>query len=104
MVGDIVLAPVPYTDLSGGKTRPALVVADVRMGDWVVCAMTGRAEARPGDIAISQQDLQRGVLRGDGWVRVGRLYTLNETLLRRTIGAVSDIKREEVLAAVRALF
>lgn len=104
VVGDIVLAPVPYTDLSGGKTRPALVVADVRMGDWVVCAMTGRDQARPGDIAVTSQDLQRGSLRGDGWVRVGRLYTLNHTLFRRTIGALTDAKRDEVLAAVRALF
>ena len=104
MVGDIVLAPVPFTDLSGGKTRPVLVVADVRMGDWVVCAMTSRAQSRVGDIAVDPQDLKTGVLHGNGWVRVGRLYTLSGTLFRRTIGTVSDVKRDEVLAAVRALF
>ena len=44
MVGDVVLAPVPYTDLTGTKTRPVLVLADVGMGDWVVCAASAEAD------------------------------------------------------------
>lgn len=40
MVGDIVLTSFDFTDLSGSKRRPVLVVADVGlpgMGDWIVC-------------------------------------------------------------------
>ena len=104
MVGDVVIAPVPFTDLTSAKARPVLVLADVGMGDWVVCAMTGRGEGRSGDIAITRGDMQSGSLRGDGWARPGRLYTLNESLFRGPIGAVSEAKLAEVSAAVRELF
>ena len=40
MVGDIVLTPFPFTDLSATKIRPAMVVAEVGMHDWIVCEVT----------------------------------------------------------------
>ena len=102
MVGDIVLAPVPYTDLSQVKIRPALVLADVGMSDWIVCEMT--SQGRSGDIPITQSDMRRGRLRGNGWAHPGRLNTLSDSVFRRTIGAVSNGKLAQVSAAVRALF
>ena len=104
VVGDIVLAPVSFTNQSGAKTRPVLVLAGVGMQDWIVCAMTGRQQGRTGDISITQADMQQGRLRGAGWARPSRLYTLSESLFRRTIGAVSSAKLAQVKAAVRALF
>lgn len=103
MVGDIAIAPIPYTDLSGGKNRPVLVLADAGMGDWVVCAMTRGGRPDELTIAISQSDVVRGELRSDGWARPGRLYTLNERILR-PVGGVSPAKLEELQSAVRALF
>ena len=44
-----------------------------------------------------------GGLLGDGWARPGRLYTLNERVLR-TVGGVSSAKLAEVRWAARALF
>ena len=103
VVGDIAIAPIPYTDLSGAKNRPVLVLADAGMGDWVVCAMTGSERLGDGGVAVTQADVARGRLRGDGWARPGRLYTLNERVLR-TVGGVSSAKLAEVRAAARALF
>ena len=104
MVGDIVIAPVPYTDLSGSKERLVVLVADVRMGDWIVCAITGTRQRRPGDMAITRQDVQGTGLRRDSWVRTGRLYTLNDSLFGRVIGGLTDAKLVEILRAVRSLF
>ena len=103
VVGDIAIAPIPYTDLSGVKNRPVLVLADAGMGDWVVCAMTGSERPGEGGVAVAQSDVARGRLLGDGWARPGRLYTLNERILR-TVGGVSDAKLAEVRSAARALF
>lgn len=52
-VGDVVIAPIPYTDLSDSKERPALVAADVGMGDWLLVAITSRTLNRPGDVEIT---------------------------------------------------
>ena len=44
-IGDVVLIPFPYSDLSQAKRRPALVIADVGMGDFVLCQITSRSYA-----------------------------------------------------------
>lgn len=39
-VGDVVIIPFPYSDLSQSKRRPALVLAGVGRGDFVLCQIT----------------------------------------------------------------
>ena len=104
MVGQIVTVSVPYTDLSSAKNRPVVVVADVGMGDYVVCAITGSRLRRPQDIEIQRQDMRSGGLRRSSWVRVNRLYTLNQRLFNQVIGQLTDDKQAEITAAVRSLF
>ena len=104
MVGDIVETPFPYTDLSDIKSRPAIVIADIGMADWILCAITSRRYMRAGDIAITRADIQSGALDRDSWARPSRLHALNESLFEDTIGRLTDAKLAEVLAAVRALF
>jgi len=36
-VGQVVLVPFPFSDLSSTKVRPAVTLADVGRGDWVLC-------------------------------------------------------------------
>ena len=76
MVGDVVLTPLPFTDLSEIKIRPAVVVADVGTQDWVLCQITSKPSARDRHISIGTADMQRGKLRRQSWVRPDRLYTV----------------------------
>jgi mRNA interferase MazF len=43
LVGDVVLIPFPYYDLSKSNRRPALVVAEVGRDDYVLCQITYQA-------------------------------------------------------------
>ena len=104
MVGDVVLAPLPFTDLSEIKVRPAVVVADVGTQDWVLCQITSKSPARELQIPIGPDDMQRGRLRRQSWVRPDRLYTVNERVFRHTVGRISAAKHAEIAAAVRSLF
>ena len=104
MVGDVVLAPLPFTDLSEIKVRPAVVVADVGTQDWVLCQITSKSPAHVRHIQIGPDDMQRGRLRRQSWVRPDRIYTVNERVFRRTIGRLSPAKHAEIAAAVRSLF
>ncbi len=38
--GQMVLAPFPFSDLTGNKPRPALLMADAGRGDWIACQIT----------------------------------------------------------------
>ena len=57
MVGEIVWAPFPFTDLSQSKVRPVLVIADVREtaeSDWIVCEITSGPIIQSRSIEIGQ--------------------------------------------------
>lgn len=105
IAGHVVYVPFPYTDLSGAKARPALVLANVGQDDWVVCEITSKAQKHRKDILVKRSDMQTGALKYDSYVRPGRLLTLHEDLLKKHIwGQVSNAKLAEVAAAVCALF
>ena len=104
MVGDIFWVGLPHTDLTGGVPRPALVVADVGMQDWILCRITSQGRGRRGNILITPQDVQAGRLPRNSWARPGRLFTLNESVLGPMLGRLDTAKLNEVLAAIRSLF
>ena len=41
-VGDEVIIPFPYSDLTQSKRRPALVLAEVGRGDFLLCQITSK--------------------------------------------------------------
>ena len=104
MVGDVILTPFPFTDLSGGKDRPVVVVADVGMKDWIVCEITSSPRMRPRYIEIAESDFESGSLRVTSWARPDRLMTLNESVFIRPLGRLTPSKQAEIAAAIRALF
>ena len=104
MVGDVVEAPIPYTDMSGAKVRPVVILADVGMGDSIVCPITSSPQIREGYVSITGADMDEGGLRVASHARPDRLYSLNGRLFRRTLGRISAAKMDEITAITRALF
>ena len=97
------LTPFPFTDMSQAKIRPAVVVAYAGMSDWIICQITSM-QRQDVQIALSRGDFAAGGLRVDSWVRPNRITTQNERVFRRTLGRLTDAKRDEILATVRGLF
>ena len=104
MVGDVVLTPFPFTDLSQAKTRPAVVLAGVGMQDWVLCEITSSSQVRDLHVAIGPGDMATGRLKLRSWARPDRLTTLNDSVFERRLGRLSAAKHAEIAAAVRSLF
>lgn len=105
MVGDVVWAPFPFTNLAGNKERPALLLADVGLRDWIACEITSAPGASyPGEIALAPGDWRFGRLSAASRIRPDRLATLHESTFRRRIGRLTDAKLAEVLGSVRGLF
>lgn len=107
MVGDIIWAPFPFTNLRSNKVRPALVIANVRdanEADWILCEITSSSIRHAREIAIARGDMQSGRLRPNSRLRPDRLATLDESVFQQTIARLTDDKLAEITAAVRALF
>ena len=101
--GDIVLVPVPFTDLSSKKRRPVIVISNNDYNrtarDMVVVAMTSQPQSSPYALAITSADLERGTLNHPGQVRVDKVYTLAQSLAVKIFGRVNA----SVLDRIRTL-
>lgn len=99
--GDIVLIPVPFTDLSSQKRRPVVVISnDIyhRMTqDIVVVAMTSNVRQTSYGFVIGTKDLEKGTLNRPSQIRVDKIYTLSQSIIVKTFGRVND----ETLSKIR---
>jgi len=106
--GDIVLVPFPFTDLTGQKRRPALVVSPDGFDpeDLVLCAITSRVPGRllPWDVSLDTQDLAEGQLPRPSLVRVGKLFTMHHALIVGRFGSIRPQKLADVLTLLQRLF
>ncbi|MBI2910691.1 MAG: type II toxin-antitoxin system PemK/MazF family toxin [Chloroflexi bacterium] len=106
--GDIILVPFPFTDLTGQKRRPALVVSPDGFDpeDVVLCAITSRVTSRPlpWDVPLRARDLVDGALPRPSAVKVGKLFTMHQALIAGRFGRVREEKLTEVLRALQRLF
>ena len=91
--GDIVLIPVPFSDLSSQKRRPVIVISNNvyhrTTTDMVVVAMTSNPARVPYSFTIDSSDLDQGRLNRPGTVRVDKIYTLSRALAVTTFGRVN---------------
>jgi mRNA interferase MazF len=101
--GDVVLVPFPFTDLSAIKQRPALVLSPDRSNevrpDLVVAAITSQIPTTPGDdeVLLSGNELKEAGLPKPSIIKLSKIFTIHQGLIRKKIGHVSDSKRGEIL-------
>jgi mRNA interferase MazF len=57
--GKVVLVPFPFSDLSKSKLRPAVVLASVGRGDWILCQVTSSPYGDPRAIVCDRAALFR---------------------------------------------
>ena len=86
LVGDIVLIPFPYTDLSANKRRPALLVTQPdRDGDFIAAAVTSRA-GHDASLPLDSQHLVKGKMAVPSWIRADKLFTFHTRVVVKSIG------------------
>ncbi len=102
--GEIVLIPIPFTDLSSQKRRPVIVVSNSdyhrRTGDMVVVAMTSNPAKVDYGFEIDTIDLERGQLNHPGTIRVDRIYTMSQSLIVKRFGKVNEATLERIRAVL----
>ena len=82
---DVVLLPIPFTDLSSQKVRPAVVIGNGTFdGDVFVVPVTSRllqADLLLQDWSQSGLNVPSGIKR--------QIATINASLIRQTVGKLS---------------
>ena len=98
-IGEVVLVPFPFSDISASKVRPAVCLALVGRGDCM-CQITSNAYGDPHAVPLTLADFATGRLLVSSFVRPGKLFTGNDKLLVRSVGKLNDPAFERIIRAV----
>ncbi len=100
--GDVVLITFPFTDLSGSKLRPAIILA-VNALDIIVCFITTQITFKEStDIEITPT--QKNGIKQPSLIRVSKIATLAKHLAKGLIGQLSSNEMKLIDANLKSLF
>jgi len=90
--GDIVLVPVPFTDLTSSKRRPALVISpdsfNAQQQDLVLAAITSHVPDATEPLILTSRDFSSGTLPKTSLVKPNKLFTIHSTLVVKKVAAL----------------
>lgn len=108
--GTVVLVPFPFTDLSGQKVRPAVVVSrSDRSGRDVLLAFIGSYREQPlspTDLLIedSHPDFRRTGLKTRSLVKLDKVVTVESAIVLGELGELSSALLAQVDEKLRYAF
>ena len=100
--GEILIIPVPFTDLTAQKKRPVLVLSNSNYNgttdDVIVAAITSNVDNKPYIVPLTNKDLASGTLTVNSCIRADKIYTLSQNIIIKSfakvkidiVGAVKD--------------
>lgn len=88
---DIVFVPFPYSDLSGVKKRPALIISNEKMQkhqDMICCIITSNPTTE--GVLIENNCFEEGNLPYKSWVKPYRIFTINKGMIIRKLAVINN--------------
>ncbi len=102
--GQVVVLPFPYSDLTGQKFRPVLLLASAGHDDWVICQITSNPFADPFAIELNEDSFSSGHLSHTSYVRPAKLFTAHSSIIALHSGVLKDSVFQTVREAVIRVF
>ncbi|MCA6421694.1 MAG: type II toxin-antitoxin system PemK/MazF family toxin [Flavobacterium sp.] len=100
--GDIVLITFPFTNLSGSKLRPAIVLTETSL-DSTVCFITSQINwQEQTDVVLFPND-QNGIKK-QSLVRTSKIATIDKNLVQGLLGVLSANEITELNNKLKILF
>lgn len=102
-VGEIVLVPFPFSDLSSSKLRPAIVLASLGQKEYILCQVTSQAFSDPLAVTISKDSFMQGVLAKESYARPCKIFTCSENLIIRQIATLKDDVLDKIIKTIKTV-
>ncbi len=102
---DVILIPFPYSDLTGAKLRPALILSNNKLTeteDFICCLITSK-ESKEG-ILIARSAFAQGALPFQSWVKPHRLFTINKKIIQKKICTFSSLFHKKIISKIDEFF
>ncbi len=98
--GKVVFVQFPFSDLSGTKIRPAVVLANVGRNDWLLCQITSKPYADIKAIEIDQRSFASGSLILSSYVRPTKLFTAHIVPIDKVVAALTKEAHSQIVASI----
>jgi mRNA interferase MazF len=100
--GDIILVKFPFTDFSGSKLRPAVILAETDH-DVTTCFITTKLNWQEGTDIIIKPSKSNGIKK-DSLIRVAKIATLDKNLAVGLIGKLTTSEIHELNNRLKIMF
>ncbi len=99
--GDIVVIPFPYTDLSGNKLRPTVILAESNL-DLTVCFITTQIGWQEPTDVLLKANTSNG-LKKLSLIRTSKIATLDKSLAKGLLGKLLPTELSELDGKLKIL-
>jgi len=86
----VVVVVFPFSDLSGIKLRPAVVLAQAGRDDWILCQITSKPYSDPNAVRLTDGSFSKGSLSAVSFARPTKLFTAHISLMNKRVGILKD--------------
>ncbi|NEW84360.1 MAG: type II toxin-antitoxin system PemK/MazF family toxin [Mariniphaga sp.] len=98
--GDIVVIPFPFSDLSGAKKRPSLVLANLKGDDIILCQITSQQVKDDYAIPIKEQDFKINNLNVLCNIRPNRIFTADKNIIIKKVATLNETAFKTVIQKI----
>ena len=102
--GDILIVPFPFSNLSGLRQRPVLVISHDKYNenceDIITCGITSNLKDIQYSVLFTGDDLSEGSIPTKSRVKVDKLFTLEKSIIKKKIARLNN----ECMVRVRKEF
>lgn len=95
--GDIVVINFPFSDLTGMKRRPALVLSDLDGDDIILCQITSRIRMDEYAILLDNDDFVMGNLMSESVIRPNKIFTADKNMIQYKACGITNDKFMQVV-------
>ena len=99
--GDIVLITFPFTDLSGNKLRPAVILIDASLDLTVAFVTSNINRQEPTDVFLNPNSMNG--IRSNSLIRTSKIATLDRSLAKGLLGRLSISELAELNRNLKSL-
>jgi len=101
---EIVLLPYPFSDQEGVKVRPAIIISNNNFNkkseDCIMLPLTSVIKEVSYSVLITQKDLESGNLLKPSRIRIDKIFTIRQDLIRMKIGIINNKSFEKIKSEI----
>lgn len=91
--GEIVVVPFPFSDLTGVKQRPVLVLSkrlENNLGeDIIVYGITSNLRDSKYSVPLGNENLENGLIPAKSKIKVDKLFTLDKKIVKKRVARIN---------------